>query len=822
MSFLSSLLGRQSLRDDNPLEGETGALFDALLEENSAEHFQWKPIDFSKSGKKIMALPDSERFSLLLHAAATYADAHAESRKKGARRNRVRVLQELFKRLMRRKMDVDQRQLATLIEVLSKDADEHYSSLPIAGALKLAEGFRQSGPLSDELMAALARLNRRLPDWYDKPLVPFREMLGRLLGETQVAAFGGRQAWCREGNARAEALEPAVRDAWGALLAHAATASSSRPSKKWLATAAGLVDALGVDRFAGLAGEIFGLIVAEDFKRIPLRSDADSDTIKGLVWMCSLHENDDLLVRVHELGEFAFRKVPGHGAGSSKVGNAVIFALGAQPGIAAISRLTALKRRVKYRQAQALIEKAMQKAAQERGLTVDTLEELAVPGFDLNESGRIEQRLGEFTAVVELGPGGSAKLGWRKPDGKPQKTVPKAVRDSHADELKALRAHAKDLAKTWAAQRDRVERLMLAGGSWKAADWRERYLDHPLMRTIARRLIWAVAAGGDETPVCHADEGLVDVTGKVVAVDDSAEISLWHPLGCAAEDVLAWRRFLEQHEITQPFKQAHREIYLLTDAERETRNYSNRFAGHVLRQHQLAALARERGWDYSLQGMFDSWNVPTKPLPDLGMRVEYTCEVLDTNTPASDMGIFLYVSTDQVRFIDSDGAPVALEEIPELVFSEIMRDVDLFVGVCSIGNDPNWMDGGERPAYGEYWEHFAFGELSETAKTRKAVLESIAPKLKIADRLSFDGRNLVVRGDIRTYRIHLGSGNIRMEPNDQYLCIVQGNRAGKAGERVLLPFEGDNLLSVILSKAAMLAADKKIKDPSILGQIRRR
>jgi hypothetical protein len=38
---------------------------------------------------------------------------------------------------------------------------------------------------------------------------------------------------------------------------------------------------------------------------------------------------------------------------------------------------------------------------------------------------------------------------------------------------------------------------------------------------------------------------------------------------------------------------------------------------------------------------------------------------------------------------------------------------------------------------------------------------------------------------------------------------------------VHLPFEGDNMLSIVLSKAAMLAADDKITDRSILSQLER-
>jgi hypothetical protein len=58
-----------------------------------------------------------------------------------------------------------------------------------------------------------------------------------------------------------------------------------------------------------------------------------------------------------------------------------------------------------------------------------------------------------------------------------------------------------------------------------------------------------------------------------------------------------------------------------------------------------------------------------------------------------------------------------------------------------------------------------------------------------------------------------------MEPNDQYLCIVP-TRDPTASDRLFLPFEGDGTLSVILSKAFLLAADAKIADASIARQIR--
>ncbi len=317
-------------------------------------------------------------------------------------------------------------------------------------------------------------------------------------------------------------------------------------------------------------------------------------------------------------------------------------------------------------------------------------------------------------------------------------------------------------------------------------------------------------------------------------------------LGKSSEEIAAWRYWLETRQIQQPFKQAHREIYLLTDAERNTRTYSNRFAAHVIRQHQFNALCAARSWKNQLRLLVDAeYAPPCLRLPQWNLRAEFWVEGIGTNygIDTNETGTFYRLSTDQVRFYRMDAAqraahaggggyhpgrggedvePMALHEIPPLVFSEVMRDVDLFVGVASVGNDPTWNDGGPEGRHRDYWQSYSFGDLNASANTRKEVLQRLIPRLKIAGQCSFDEKFLVVKGSLRTYKIHLGSGNIQMEPNNQYLCIVpdQGSLA-KGSDKLFLPFEGDRTLSVIISKAFLLADDAKIKDASIVSQIKR-
>ena len=249
-------------------------------------------------------------------------------------------------------------------------------------------------------------------------------------------------------------------------------------------------------------------------------------------------------------------------------------------------------------------------------------------------------------------------------------------------------------------------------------------------------------------------------------------------------------------------------------------------AAHILRQHQFNSLAKARSWRYALMGAFDNGydnGTASLLLPEYNLKAEYWINEVNADDAMNDTGIWNYVSTDQVRFVNSTNNEIVdLINVPPLAFSEVMRDVDLFVGMASVGNDPVWRDSGGLPAYRDYWTSYSFGELSEVAKSRKEILGSLVPRLKIKEVAVIKDKFLVVKGKLRTYKIHIGSTNILMEPNDQYLCIVPDRSQKNHTENLFLPFEGDTGLSIILSKAFLLAEDDKITDTTITSQINRK
>ncbi|MBC3627366.1 hypothetical protein, partial [Klebsiella sp. Kpp] len=92
---------------------------------------------------------------------------------------------------------------------------------------------------------------------------------------------------------------------------------------------------------------------------------------------------------------------------------------------------------------------------------------------------------------------------------------------------------------------------------------------------------------------------------------------------------------------------------------------------------------------------------------EYGLYVEFW--TIGVGSATSDSGMLLYAATDQVRFYreSEDNTPMNLIDVPVRVFSEVMRDVDLFVGVASVGNDPNWQDNGGLPQYRDYWQSYS-------------------------------------------------------------------------------------------------------------------
>ncbi|MDC8005143.1 DUF4132 domain-containing protein [Aureisphaera galaxeae] len=642
-------------------------------------------------------------------------------------------------------------------------------------------------------------------------------------------------------NPEIEALKDDEKDLWYELFHLFVKASAAKPSLKFLKATGSAIDKIGIKKYKERIYPWIAFVCAlKEVETVhehtynghvyrhstyELLHEKNTTFLKGLIWSLNKFHDSKTLSLIAQLAERSYRKIPGVGPAAAGVGNACIYVLGHTKGLEGISHLSRLKLKVKQNNTRKLIEKYLDEASKKLGISASEIEEISIPDFGLKD-GIKTYTFNDYTLTLEIVELGKVNLIWEKPDGKNQKTTPSFVKTTtkHTQLLKKAKADVAQIKKYLTAQRDRIDRLYLDDRTWSYEDFSKHYLDHGLVGFISKRLIWEFGDKDKTTSALYENGEWKNASGETLKEVNSQNVRLWHPINSSIDEVLAWRNRLEALELKQPMKQAFREIYVLTDAEVNTRSYSNRMAAHLLKQHQFNALAALRGWKYSLMGAFDNGidaEMATIQIKSHNLEAQFWINEINADDAMNDMGIWDYVATDQVRFVNSDGEAPDLIDIPKIVFSEIMRNVDLFVGVCSVGNDPEWRDNGGLPQYRDYWTSYSFGELTEVAKTRREILERLLPRLKINKVASIDGKFLRIQGTKRTYKIHIGSTNILMEPNDQYLCIVPARGKDTKTANVFLPFEGDRGLSLILSKAFLLAEDNKIEDTTILTQINR-
>jgi len=726
------------------------------------------------------------------------------------------MLKGVISQLLRSGLPLNSLQALRIIELMSNPFYRfHYPYKPLLNAFA-------DVTMTPALEDALLRLRSFVGDTHG--MEEIQERIDVLLhGKKEAPPVAAVSGWSRHVLPEIDASPKQM--AWRRLLLHARSLTQASPTVKWKKEALACVESIGRAEFLEAARRWLALGPMPEMPAQLQVPDEEADYQKGFIWTLGVLGDASLAPAVADFALACFRKIPQIGAVSHRVGNACVNALAEMPGLDAVTQISRLSVRVKYDVARRLIEKALAEAAERNQVSRDDLEAMAVPTYALNAEGARTETLGNCEARLSI-QDGAANLAWWR-DGKFLKSAPADVKANHATALTNLKKAAKEMQAVVDTQRLRLERQLLSQSATLFERWKDRYLNHPITGMFAKRLIWEVQTGEASQTAMWWQGGLVDWAGNPLAPAPDSLVRLWHPIRSNLQEVLSWRCWLVDRGIRQPFKQAHREVYLLTDAERQTDTFSNRFAGHIVRQHQFSALCRERGWQFNLMGEWDSHNTPHLELPRYGLRAEFDVDFLEGANVSGHM-VYTVISTDQVRFFPIEAKPrrfeirlrrqpLHLADIPPVVFSEVMRDADLLVGVTSIGADPNWTVD-HLDEHGEYWQRFADAELSTWAENRKSLLESLLPKLAIRDRCRIADRYLFVRGEFKEYRIHLGSGNVLMEPGSRYLCIVRG--PGDSAAAVPLPFEGDSMLAVILSKAFLLANDTAIQDETILRQIR--
>ena len=395
-------------------------------------------------------------------------------------------------------------------------------------------------------------------------------------------------------------------------------------------------------------------------------------------------------------------------------------------------------------------------------------------------AGPVTVSVGPVTVALSLSPLGVASVEQAKA-GVPLAKLPPDVKKHAA--VAELLERKKALTRTVAGSKRSLEEAMCAGSRFRGSEL-PALLAHPLVRPLLERLILKTPAGLGY-PV-NGGKSLQGTDGKKVPVKAADEWTIAHPLDfVAAGTWAAWQAECFRAERVQPFKQVFREVYVPTAAEKEDVFESRRYSGQQVNETQAKALFAARGWS-TREGI-------DKTFRDAGLVAQ-----VDFDTGYSTPAEAAAPAVGSVSFRRrGDWKPVKLTDVPAVLFSEAMRDLDLVVSVAHVGGvDPE--------------------ATQSTTEMRAALVATACTLLKLAN-VKLDGKHALIAGEYGHYSVHLGSAVVHKQPGGA-LCVVAVNAQHRG--RLFLPFADDDPRTAeVVSKVLLLARDREIQDPTILEQI---
>jgi hypothetical protein len=390
----------------------------------------------------------------------------------------------------------------------------------------------------------------------------------------------------------------------------------------------------------------------------------------------------------------------------------------------------------------------------------------------------IDKTIGDYQVRVAVEEDGAARLVCEK-DGKALSSIPAILKkDPHVLACKEIAA---DLKAQYKRARENLERAMVNRDVFPCAEIRA-LTQHPVVAPLLARLVF-VHSGEDGHPLAA---GMFPELESTLA--DNASLRIAHPFDLYT--LGNWREYQKlafTQKLVQPFKQIFRELYLPNEDERAEKMFSRRYAGHQVQPKKAVALLKSRLWtvDYEegLQRVYYRENLYVK-----------FYAAADWFSPADIEAPTL----EAVAFFDrKTHVAVPLENVPPVIFSEVMRDIDLVVSIAHVGGvDPE--------------------ASHSTVEMRAAIVTELLRLLKI-DNAHIEGRHAKITGKLGEYTVHLGSAQAhKMGRGAINILAIPSQHRG----RVFLPFADDDPRTAeIVAKILLLADDGKIKDPAILGQL---
>ncbi|MBK8221348.1 MAG: DUF4132 domain-containing protein [Candidatus Obscuribacter sp.] len=244
--------------------------------------------------------------------------------------------------------------------------------------------------------------------------------------------------------------------------------------------------------------------------------------------------------------------------------------------------------------------------ARQRGFTKEQLEDRIVPTCGLDEKGKLTFSYGKREFYFLLSPDLKAHL--KDQEGKVRDELPSPNQQDDpvlaAESIKlwkSIKNQVKTVAKVQSAK---LETALISSRTWKASEFDSLVRRHPLIKHIARQLIWGEVDAQDRlisTFRCTDEDELADENDREMQLKADSRIIILHPLRLSQELIEKWGQIVSDYNLVPPFAQMSRPVFRLTEEEKRT-NHLSRFDSQKIEAVALVGALDRRGWSREAVG----------------------------------------------------------------------------------------------------------------------------------------------------------------------------------------------------------------------------
>lgn len=573
---------------------------------------------------------------------------------------------------------------------------------------------------------------------------------------------------------------------------------SAKPNKQWGKEISDAISIFGTERYFKELGSLISSSFTESFWFL----DQYRTTIKGIIWSCALNPNAESLSIIKAITEAAYTKIPGIGPKSGALGNIGLNAFVLSGSDEAFGIMNLMRNKSKYQRFIKAIDRSIDKFLETTSGDPEELADKSIPDFGFIDGKKTITIDDTISALFFIKNRRMTKK-WLL-NGKIQSSTPTIIKKAYKAQEKEVASEFKRVNAIYKQLKDRIKTYWLYDRKWEFSNWLAQIQNHNLLFSYLSEMIWSNETNGQSFML--RDGKHLDFNDQKVNSKPKDIISLWHPITSNKTEISAWQKYIFTHKITQPFRQAFREHYPFSVQEAKATD-SNRFAHHFLKVNKLMAIANGTGWIFMYEHEGQSW--PRRYIKPLDLTIHLKCDYNRSDYAIPTKELF-FTKGNTVNINTKKISKIQLSTIPLKTRSEVCRDMDLFIAITSIANDPELSLKTEQQEY--YREEFNKGYFSDnaTAKIRKQVISVIAPSLGLLP--SFDKNFLIVQGKLNKYRINLGSGFAQLADSQKHINLLPDIKPMKKSKKVHAPIQDDETLYIILAKALFLEKDDKIDD----------